>query len=59
MEEWDRISLHRRLMKYQLVLQWSTSARMDYDALIEIEDELVTRLNPRNDVDDTIGEPSS
>ena len=31
-------------MKYSLVLQWAPSSTLDYDRLIEIEDDLTERL---------------
>ena len=38
-------------MKYQLVLQWSAASIDDYDAVIEIEDFLISHLPGESEVD--------
>ena len=38
-------------MKYALVLQWSAFQSTDYDAMIEVENDLVERLSEAHDVD--------
>jgi hypothetical protein len=38
-------------MKYQIVLQWSTSSMADYDRVIEIEGLLIDGISKSNEVD--------
>ena len=38
-------------MKYQLVLQFPHESLVDFDAMVALEDELTTALQPEHDVD--------
>ncbi len=38
-------------MKYQLIVQWPASSISDYDAMVEIEDVLIDKLDPKSEVD--------
>lgn len=38
-------------MSYQLVLQWDSSSKSDYDSLLELEDQLANDLSEGHEVD--------